>query len=105
MLTKVDLFAVGDPPYDASEFSRRRAVVVREPDVSLVVKSPEDTVLRKLWRFRQGGEVSDRQWRDVVQVLVFSGPAMDDSYLARWAKELGVADLLVRARAAARSSP
>jgi hypothetical protein len=99
VLTKVDLFGVGPSPYDELEFSRKRPVLVREPDVSLVVKSPEDTVLRKLWWFRKGGEVSERQWRDVVQVLRFSGQGMDDAYLERWADGLGVADLMQRARA------
>ena len=100
-LTKVDLFAAGSSPYDEMEFSRRRPVVVREPDVRLVVKSPEDTVLRKLWWFREGGEVSERQFRDVVQVLRFSGEGMDQEYLELWARTLRVADLLERAREAA----
>jgi hypothetical protein len=104
LLTKVDLFGVGPTPYDEVEFSRRRPVVVREPDTRLVLKTPEDTVLRKLWWFRQGGEASDRQWRDVVQVLKISGAAMEAAYLERWAKGLGVEDLLVRARGHASGS-
>ena len=95
---KVHLFAVGPDPYDGIEFSRRRPVIVRPPDTLLVVKSPEDSVLRKLWWYRKGGEVSERQWRDVVQVLRFAGNAMDVAYLDRWASELSVADLLARAR-------
>jgi hypothetical protein len=98
LLTKIDLFGVGPTPYDELEFSRRGPVLVREPDLYLVLKSPEDTVLRKLWWFRQGGEVSERQWRDVVQVLRFSASRMDGAYLDRWAKELAVDDLLVKAR-------
>jgi hypothetical protein len=98
LLTKVDLFGVGPTAYDEAEFSRRRPVVVREPDTYLVLKTPEDTVLRKLWWFRQGSEVSDRQWRDIVQVLKISGSVMDDGYLERWATVLEVDDLLPRAR-------
>ena len=98
LLTKVDLFGVGPTPYDEVEFSRRRPVVVREPDVRLVLKTPEDTVLRKLWWFRQGGEVSDRQWRDVVQVLKIGSATMDAQYLDTWAKVLAVDDLLQRVR-------
>jgi hypothetical protein len=97
VLTKVDLFGVGPTPYDEIEFSRKRSVLVREPDVHLVLKTAEDTVLRKLWWFRQGGEVSDRQWRDVAQVLKISGPTMDAAYVERWAESLGVDDLLRRA--------
>lgn len=97
-LTKVDLFGVGPTPYDEAEFSRRRPVVVREPNVQLVLKSPEDTVLRKLWWFKQGGEVSDRQWRDAVQVIKFGAANMDTTYMDRWAHTLGVNDLLRRAQ-------
>jgi hypothetical protein len=103
LLTKVDLFGLGTAPYDEVEFSRKRPVVVREPGTRLVMKTPEDTVLRKLWWFRQGGERSDRQWRDVVQVLKISGAAMDAAYLERWAKELGVDDLLLRVQGQAKA--
>ena len=72
---KVDLFGLGVAPFDESEFARRRRVRVRSEGDSLVVKSPEDTVLRKLLWFRAGGGVSDRQWRDVLEVLRVSGGA------------------------------
>jgi hypothetical protein len=95
---KVDLFGVASSPYDEIEFARRRPVSVRSTTENLVVKSPEDTVLRKLLWYRQGGDVSDRQWRDIVEVLRVSGPMMDTTYLASWAERLGVAELLERAR-------
>lgn len=102
-LMKIDLFAVGPSPFDAIEFARRRPVVVRASGETLVLKSPEDTVLRKLLWFRAGGEVSDRQWRDVIEVLRVSGSAMDQSYLTSWGARLGLAELLDRARADAAS--
>jgi hypothetical protein len=102
VLTKVDLFGVGSTPYDEIEFSRRRSVLVRDPDVHLVLKTAEDTVLRKLWWFRQGGEVSDRQWRDVVQVLKIGGATMDATYMDHWSAPLRIGDLLRRAREQAR---
>ena len=71
---KVDIFAVGRSTYDVSEFSRRKRVVVLSTGETLFVKSAEDTVLRKLLWYREGGEVSDRQWRDVVSVLRISPP-------------------------------
>jgi hypothetical protein len=95
---KIDLFAVGPTPYDEIEFARRRPVQVRTTAEMLVVKSPEDTVLRKLLRYREGGGVSDRQWRDVVEVLRVSGNAMDLRYLSTWAERLGISDLLDRAK-------
>jgi len=101
LVTKVDLFALGRTPYDESEFSRRRCVRVRSTGEELFVKSPEDTVVRKLLWYRDGGEVSTKQWRDLVEVIRVSGPQMDDSYMDEWAARLGVALLLGRARAEA----
>jgi hypothetical protein len=98
MVTKIDLFGVGKAPFDEAEFSRRRPVRVRETGQELVVKSPEDTVLRKLLWFRQGGEVSDKQWRDVVEVLRVSASQLSAAYLDGWAGRLSVMDLLTRAR-------
>jgi hypothetical protein len=99
VVMKVDLFAVGPSPYDEVEFARRRRVPVRPTGETLVVKSPEDSVLRKLLWYREGGSVSDRQWRDVVEVLRVSGPGMDRGYLEGWGERLAITELLERARA------
>ena len=61
------------------------------------MKSAEDTVLRKLQWYRTGGEVSDRQWRDVLGVMVANRGGLDQRYLDTWAKRLQVEDLLRRA--------
>jgi hypothetical protein len=98
VVTKIDLFGRGYEPFDESEFLRRRTTIVTASGDSLVVKSPEDTVLRKLLWFREGGEVSEKQWRDVVSVLQISGHKMDQIYLTSWASRLHVTDLLERAR-------
>jgi hypothetical protein len=98
MVTKVDLFGVGPAPFDEAEFSRRQRVRVRQTGEELVVKTPEDTVLRKLLWFRAGGEVSDKQWRDVVEVLRVSGALLTRAYLDVWATRLDLTALLERAR-------
>lgn len=105
VVTKIDFFGRGHEPFDDSEFSRRRPVVVRSSGESIVVKSAEDTVLRKLLWFRDGGGVSEKQWRDIVSVLRISGHAMDDAYLASWALRLGVEALLQQARDARSPEP
>lgn len=98
LVTKIDVFGLGGTPFDESEFSRRQRVKVRQTGEQLFVKSPEDTVLRKLLWFRQGGGVSDKQWRDVVEVLKVSGPQLSVAYLDSWAQRLSLVDLLSRAR-------
>jgi hypothetical protein len=98
MVMKVDLFAVGPAPYDEVEFARRAPVRVRDTGETLVIKSAEDTVLRKLLWYRDGGHVSDRQWRDVLEVLRVSGDTMDFAYMTSWAERLRIEDLFARAR-------
>lgn len=102
LVMKIDLFGLGEAPFDEAEFARRRRVRVRATGEELWLKSPEDSVLRKLLWYREGGEVSDRQWRDVVEVLRVSGDGMSVDYLDSWAPRLGLARLLARARAEAR---
>lgn len=97
LVTKIDFFALGSARYDEMEFQRRQRVRVRSTGETLFVKSPEDTVLRKLLWYRAGGEESSKQWRDVVEVLRISGPVLDLPYIERWAVELGTDDLLRRA--------
>ena len=100
VVTKIDFFGRGYEPFDESEFSRRRPVVVRASGETIVVKSAEDTVLRKLLWFREGGEVSEKQWRDIVSVLRISATTIDDAYLTSWASRLELEALLQRAREA-----
>jgi hypothetical protein len=97
-VTKIDIFGRGDGAYDSVEFERRRRVRIRNSGEQLWIKTAEDTVLRKLLWYRQGGEVSDKQWRDVVGVLRVGGPDLDVPYLDHWALRLGVSSLLARAR-------
>ena len=59
--------------------------------------SAEDIVLAKLEWFRRGGEVSERQWGDVLGVLRASRSSLDRRYMDDGARELGVPDLLARA--------
>lgn len=95
---KVDFFVKGRGAFDELELERSVLVqITADPPRSAFVKTAEDTVLRKLQWYRSGGEVSDRQWRDVLGVLVAVGGTLDREYLHLWATRLGVADLLDRA--------
>ena len=97
---KVDIFVNKGRPFDRAQLDRRvHQVLATDPDHSAYIASPEDTILAKLDWYRMGGEVSDRQWRDVIAVLRVQGARLDERYLAVWAAQLGVEDLLARALA------
>ena len=63
------------------------------------VITPEDTILLKLEWYRIGGEISDRQWSDILGVMQTQAGRLDDAYLDHWAADIGVKDLLDRIRA------
>ena len=94
---KVDIFVVKERPFDQQQLSRRQLQMIgtNETDTAYVT-SPEDTILAKLDWYRLGGEVSERQWRDIQGILEVSGSQLDETYLREWARNLGVDDLLRR---------
>jgi hypothetical protein len=95
---KVDVFVAGKDPFEAERLEHRRPVPLStDPPVSVYMDTAEHSILRKLEWFRRGGEVSDRQWRDVIAMLRIQGSRLDRARLEGWADRLGVADLLERA--------
>jgi hypothetical protein len=67
---KVDVFIPRPRPFLQSQLARaQRQIFTFESEVSAKFASPEDTVLSKLEWCRMGGEVSDRQWRDILGVM------------------------------------
>ncbi|MGH8259584.1 MAG: hypothetical protein ACREUG_07830 [Steroidobacteraceae bacterium] len=93
---KVDLF-VAHTRLDRLQMDRRLSVAIGPSGPNLYVCTPEDILLQKLRWYRLGGEVSDRQWRDVLGIILTVSGALDRPYLEREASELDVADLLARA--------
>jgi hypothetical protein len=101
---KVDMFVCRDQPYDREQLRRRTPRPVgREPGRMAYFATVEDTVLSKLVWYRAGGDVSQRQWADVVGMLRVQRGDVDGEYLRAWAQELGLANLLERAVREARS--
>jgi hypothetical protein len=98
-MLKVDVFVLKGRSYDQIAFSRARKDTIEESENprQFFLAAPEDLILNKLEWYRQGGEVSERQWNDVVGVLKVQQQALDSEYLQHWAAELGLTALLQRA--------
>jgi hypothetical protein len=95
---KVDVFIPIERDFLRKQFARAsRETLSTEPEIQAVVASPEDTILAKLEWYRLGGEVSERQWRDVQGLLEVQADALDFEYLRATAIELNLQDLLERA--------
>jgi hypothetical protein len=93
---KVDVFLPKQRPYDHEAFRRARQNTLEETEIArqFSLASPEDVILNKIEWYAQGGRVSDRQWNDVLGVMKVQRDSLDLGYLRRWAKELGLSDLL-----------
>jgi len=92
---KVDVFVSGTDDFRRAQIRRARQ---RElAGATLPFTSAEDTILAKLHWYRMGGEVSERQWKDVLEVLATQSGRLDLQHLDETARALGVADLLERA--------
>ena len=84
-----DLHVAQGSPWELEQFERRRMVE------GFWVISPEDLVLNKL---RWGRGKSEKQNRDIQGILETT--PCDVRYLKKWAKTLGLSDLLEKALAA-----
>ena len=95
---KVDVFVVKKRPFHHSQMERRTAqVIATDPDRTAYVATAEDTILAKLEWYRLGGDVSERQWCDVLGVMKVQADRLDLAYLRQWAVQLNISDLLERA--------
>jgi hypothetical protein len=96
---KVDIFLKKDNPYSEQVFERKRKENLDEEksDAYFFIASSEDILLNKLDWFRIGGEISEKQWSDILGVIKVQGILLDKEYLYHWAEKLGITNLLEKA--------
>lgn len=95
---KIDVFIMKDRPYDDVARQRTtRQTLAQDSPHEFAIASPEDTILNKLEWYSAGGEVSERQWTDLIGVMRVQRDDLDRAYLEQWASKLDVQDLLDRA--------
>lgn len=101
---KVDLFIPKVRVFDSQQLARRVGIKLNpDSDSTIWVLSAEDTILIKLEWFMLGGEVSERQWLDILGVIRNQRSSLDLGYLEESAQGLNVESLLERAYQEARA--
>ena len=89
---KVDVILRKERSFSKQEFARRRRVeFLGRPRW---FATAEDVILAKLEWASMGS--SERQFEDAVNIGRVQGDSLDRSYLMKWAKSVGVEDLLGR---------
>jgi hypothetical protein len=94
-MDKIDFWVLDRKPWNRSRFSRRTLEQVGE--VRVWMARPDDLILSKLqWAQMSGG--SEKQMGDAVSVYEVQFPGLDQPYLDRWARDLGVEAELAEVR-------
>ncbi|MEN8128438.1 MAG: hypothetical protein ABFR90_11655 [Planctomycetota bacterium] len=79
---KIDVFILKPDAISQEEMSRRQPYQLSEdPEETLFSTSAEDIIVHKLVWYQLGGNVSERQWTDVLGVLQVLQQDLDYAYL------------------------
>jgi hypothetical protein len=100
---KADFFLSPAGSWEVERWKRAHPANLSTNDNPLIVRvcAAEDMILQKLIWYRLGGQISDRQWADVVGMLKVQAQRIERPYLMRWAEQLGLTEMLERAFAEA----
>ncbi|MCZ2154906.1 MAG: nucleotidyltransferase family protein [Bryobacterales bacterium] len=95
---KFDFFTASAFPLGARELERAIFLTETElSDSSTPFVTPEDILLAKLHWYREGGEISEVQWRDIRGIVRACGKNLDREYLLQSAAVLGLRAQLAKA--------
>ena len=94
-MMKIDVFVLKKREFDREAFKRKKLDVqnIEGSRFEYYISSPEDIILSKLEWYKMGGEVSERQWRDIIGVLKVQENNLDMEYLQKWIDRLQLSDL------------
>lgn len=98
-MIKVDIFIPASDPYYLEAAARVTEQPLEEGPVhrQFFLASAEDVIIAKLDWDRRGGEVSEKQWNDILGVLKVRQGNLDFDYLKRWVDLKNLDDLFDRA--------
>jgi hypothetical protein len=97
---KFDFFPSPNSDFGRTQMQRRRFELSGMPGlegVEYAICTAEDSILSKLSWYRMGGGVSDQQWKDILAMLQVQKQTLDMDYLGKWARRLGLEELLEKA--------
>ena len=95
---KIDFWMLTDSAFDKSRFSRRQKVEFS--GFEIVISSPEDTILEKLyWSKLSGG--SSKQYNDALRVYELQYGILNTDYIDYWSNKLEVAALFEKIKSEA----
>ncbi len=75
-MMKVDIFILKNRAFDREAFRRKKldTLEINESSIRYYFSSPEDIILSKLEWYQMGGQVSERQWNDIITLnQLFAG--------------------------------
>lgn len=93
---KVDLFVAHPRAFDQERLRRGLRLEIGQ-GIQVRFSTAEDTILAKLEWYTLSP--SERQWRDILGILMLQQDRLDPGYLRFWARELEVTELLEKAQA------
>lgn len=94
-LFKIDVFMYGADEFSDKEMERRVLFQVPDsPDQRIYLCSPEDIIAHKLYWYKLGNFISERQWNDAANVIKVQNEKLDFKYLKEICIHWDVIDLL-----------
>ena len=92
---KADIFILKKDEYSQEEMINRTTYsILDNTDETIFLARAEDIIVHKLFWYKLGGNVSERQILDVQGIIKIQGNKIDKVYLKKRAKQKAVNDLL-----------